>query len=98
MASSGKRASMREGPLAALFRRTDDAAADAEAAGRAAEEGVTPAARPQDPRAHRAAAGRDETPGPDVVADDVRAPRRRSTPREDAGALPEPTTDAGERA
>ncbi len=117
MASSGKRASMREGPLAALFRRTDDAAADAEAAGRAAEEGVAPATRPQDPRTHRAAAGRDETPGPDVVADDVRAPRRERKPREDRegvawsepglgatptgdgrDALPEPTTDAGERA
>src|SRR3954471_15853490 len=98
MASSGKRASMREGPLAALFRRTDDAAADAEAAGRAAEEAMAPAARPQDPRTTRAAAGRDETPSPDAVADDVRAPRRRSVPREDAAALPEPTTDAGERA
>ena len=124
MASSGKRASMREGPLAALFRRTDDAAADAEAAGRAAEEGVAPAPRPQDPRTHRAGAGRDETPAPDVVADDVRAPRRERAARErregvawsepglghepagdgraargrDAAALPEPTTDAGERA
>ena len=45
--ASGKRASMREGPLAALFRRTDDAAHEAEAAARAAEQTARPA---QDPR------------------------------------------------
>ncbi|HSD78703.1 MAG TPA: cell division protein FtsZ, partial [Solirubrobacteraceae bacterium] len=44
---------MREGPLAALFRRTDEAAEEAEAAARAAEESAVPAARPQDPRALR---------------------------------------------
>ena len=80
MASSGKRASMREGPLAALFRRTDDAAADAEAAGRAAEEGVAPATRPQDPRTHRAAAGRDETPAP-TSSPTTSAPRAASAGR-----------------
>jgi len=49
--ASGKRASMREGPLAALFRRTDEdadttavAAADAAAAGRDAAETVAPEA------------------------------------------------------
>ena len=45
--ASGKRASMREGPLAALFRRTDDAANEAEAAARAAEHTARPA---RDPR------------------------------------------------
>ncbi|MBS1869052.1 MAG: cell division protein FtsZ [Actinobacteria bacterium] len=49
--ASGKRASMREGPLAALFRRTDEdadatavAAADAAAAGRAADATAAPEA------------------------------------------------------
>src|SRR6478672_10287749 len=49
--ASGKRASMREGPLAALFRRTDEdadttavAAADAAAAGRDAAETAAPEA------------------------------------------------------
>ena len=49
--ASGKRASMREGPLAALFRRTDEdpdttavAAADAAAAGRDAAETAVPEA------------------------------------------------------
>src|SRR5689334_2295560 len=49
--ASGKRASMREGPLAALFRRTDEdadptavAAADAAAAGRDAAEAAAPEA------------------------------------------------------
>jgi cell division protein FtsZ len=51
--ASGKRASMREGPLADLFRRTDEAAEEAEAAARAAEESAAPPARPQDPRALR---------------------------------------------
>src|SRR5829696_2997889 len=48
--ASGKRASMREGPLAALFRRTDEAAEEAEAAARAAEESAAPVEKPQDPR------------------------------------------------
>jgi cell division protein FtsZ len=45
--ASGKRASMREGPLAALFRKTEEAAQDAEAAGQAAESGA------REPRASR---------------------------------------------
>ena len=40
--ASGKRASMREGPLAALFRRTDEAADEADAAARAAEQTARP--------------------------------------------------------
>jgi cell division protein FtsZ len=43
---SGKRASMREGPLSALFRKTEEAAAQAEEAGRAAEETSRPAPAP----------------------------------------------------
>jgi hypothetical protein len=35
--ASGKRASMREGPLAALFRKTEEAAGQAEEAAQAAE-------------------------------------------------------------
>jgi cell division protein FtsZ len=48
--ASGKRASMREGPLAALFRKTEEAAKDAEAAGEAAAGAVgrPPAAAPAD--------------------------------------------------
>jgi cell division protein FtsZ len=40
---SGKRASMREGPLSALFRKTEEAAEQAEEAGRAAQETTSPA-------------------------------------------------------
>jgi cell division protein FtsZ len=52
---SGKRASMREGPLSALFSKTQEAAEQAEEAGRAAEETTgptptTPAARDGRPR------------------------------------------------
>jgi cell division protein FtsZ len=39
---SGKRASMREGPLSALFRKTEEAAEQAEEAGRAAQETTSP--------------------------------------------------------
>jgi len=56
--ASGKRASMREGPLAALFRRTDEdadttavAAADAAAAGRAAAGDAAETAAPETPAA-----------------------------------------------
>jgi cell division protein FtsZ len=41
--ASGKRASMREGPLSALFRKTEEAAEQAEEAGRAAQETTAPA-------------------------------------------------------
>jgi cell division protein FtsZ len=44
---SGKRASMREGPLAALFRKTDEAAEQAEEAGAAAEATAPDAPKPK---------------------------------------------------
>jgi cell division protein FtsZ len=44
---SGKRASMREGPLAALFRKTDEAAEQAEEAGAAAEATAPAAPKPK---------------------------------------------------
>ena len=46
MASPNKRASMREGPLASLFRRTDEAARDAEQAGAHAGDAAPAAAAP----------------------------------------------------
>jgi len=41
--ASGKRASMREGPLADLFRKTEQAAEQADEGAKAAEEGQVPA-------------------------------------------------------
>src|SRR3954452_11185329 len=87
--ASGKRASMREGPLADLFRRTDAAAEEAEAAARAGQETAAPAAKPQDPRALRAAQQQQRLT--DVPEPEPERPR--------AGiAMPQPTTAAGERA
>jgi cell division protein FtsZ len=95
--ASGKRASMREGPLAALFRRTDEAAEEAEEAARAAEESAAPTQKPQDPRALR----REESsrqPGLTEVAREASQADDAEPARPRPAAVPEPTTPAGERA
>jgi cell division protein FtsZ len=95
--ASGKRASMREGPLAALFRRTDEAAHEAEAAARAAEE-TAPPARPtrsgplsETPRAEAAPVARD---GADGAGEPASVAAQRAYPHpslaEPAPAAPEP--------
>ena len=60
--ASGKRASMREGPLAALFRKTEETAQDAEAAGQAAETG---AREPRSSRSGPLTTARHEEPAGD---------------------------------
>jgi cell division protein FtsZ len=77
---------MREGPLAALFRRTDEAAQDAEEAARAAQEAAAPAERPRDPRARK------PKPAPQPEPPAAREPGAWS------GTVPEPSTAAGEQA
>jgi cell division protein FtsZ len=82
---SGKRASMREGPLAALFRQTDEAAEQAEEAGAAAE-ATAPAApkpKPATPagrkpgRPHPALDTSDAPPAPEVEDPPPPTPRER---------------------
>jgi cell division protein FtsZ len=90
--ASGKRASMREGPLADLFRRTDETAQEAAAAAKAAEESAAWTGgpdRPQDPRSK----GREEPQPPQPADEPAVKPARRREP-----ALPQPTTPAAERA
>jgi cell division protein FtsZ len=80
--ASGKRASMREGPLASLFRKTDEAAEQAEEAARAAEPAPAPRRRqPEPPPPHPRDTGLPHPGlggGPDAPAQEPRIP----TPQE----------------
>jgi cell division protein FtsZ len=69
---SGKRASMREGPLAALFRQTEDESAGGPAAERAAQP-------PEEPQAGEAVGG--DAPRPDGDVEEHARPERIPTPR-----------------
>jgi cell division protein FtsZ len=73
--ASGKRASMREGPLSALFRRTEEAAKDAEKgdpASREVPEPTTPAARER----------REPEPPPERHEPPAAPPRQRREPEQ----------------
>jgi cell division protein FtsZ len=76
--ASGKRASMREGPLAALFRKTEEAADQAEEAAQAAE--PERHAAPPEPRAER-------QPAPELHA--MRTPEPRTAAGEQRARGPE---------
>ena len=75
--ASGKRASMREGPLADLFRKTEQAAEQSEPAAKEAEEGRVPA--PSTPAAQERRAP--EPPPPH--------PRETGYPHPSLGATPD---------
>ena len=79
--ASGKRASMREGPLAALFRRTDEEESPAPEADRPESEAPQPRAAspaPSTPAPHTAA-GQQERRAPQAPADDrPRQPERQA--------------------
>src|SRR4051794_21737073 len=79
--ASGKRASMREGPLAALFRRTDE---EGEGGQETAPETRTPEA---------AAAASAPTPAPERPAPEPPAPARAPEPVAEPPA-PEPVAEA----
>jgi len=72
---------MREGPLAALFLRTDETAQEAEEAAKAAEESVAASEKPQDPRALRVPS----VPQPTTPAAE-QAARERGYPHPSLGA------------
>jgi cell division protein FtsZ len=98
--ASGKRASMREGPLAALFRRTDEAADEADAAARAAEQTARPprASRSgplsETPRAEEAPVAPDAAESADGAGEPASAAGQRAYPHpslaEPSPAAPEP--------
>ena len=93
--ASGKRASMREGPLAALFRKTEEAAQDAEAAGQAADSG---AREPRTTRSGPLTTARHEEPAaepPAGAGEQPGAPAEEPPARADA---PPPSTAAAQRA
>jgi cell division protein FtsZ len=86
--ASGKRASMREGPLAALFRRTEEAAQ--EAAGEPQREAPpAPEPAPEPPRAEPVAQAEPEVPPATAAA-------ARSYPHPSLGAPSEPEEPARE--
>src|SRR5690242_8228848 len=91
--ASGKRASMREGPLAALFRRTDEDETQAEGQPSAAER------PPAEPPAPAADAPRSEPPPAAPAPRTEFAPRatepQAETPPPPASAAPPPATAAG---
>jgi cell division protein FtsZ len=81
---SGKRASMREGPLAALFRKTDEAAEQAEEAGAAAEATAPDAPKPKpatpagrQPGRPHPALDASTPPAPEVEEPPAPSPRER---------------------
>jgi cell division protein FtsZ len=104
--ASGKRASMREGPLAALFRKTEEAAQDAEAAGEAAESGareprttrsgpLTTARREEPPAEPQAGSGEQPAAAEEPQA---RADAPGAGQRDASAAAPPPSTAAAQRA
>lgn len=98
--ASGKRASMREGPLAALFRRTDEDVPE-EGAPKTTPDAAAPeapaqpqaAAAPQPPAPAQPEAPRAEAPQPPAAA---RAPRQPPLPA-DAATIPPATPAAARR-
>jgi cell division protein FtsZ len=78
--ASGKRASMREGPLADLFRKTEQAAEQADEGAKAAEEGRVPAPSTPAGQERRGAGGSDSPPP---------HPRETGYPHPSLGATPD---------
>ncbi|MEA2290893.1 MAG: cell division protein FtsZ, partial [Solirubrobacteraceae bacterium] len=102
--ASGKRASMREGPLAALFRRTDEDApepgrGDAEPSASPREQSAEPPAgapAPAAPPAPRAASAPSEPETPPAATPAGQGPRRTSQPPAQQRA-PEPQHEAAQQ-
>jgi cell division protein FtsZ len=78
--SSGKRASMREGPLAALFAKTDEKEPTADGAPTPKETAAEPA--PQKPQAERRRATKAEAAPEPKAVEPPASPRRVPTPQE----------------